>query len=483
MTLPRVQSKASLAASAATQAVPGEPGATPKVHVVTFGCQMNKYDSLLVEGRFQRHGYQIVGEAEDADVLLFNTCSVREHAEERVFSWIGELKRRKAERPELVIGVLGCMAQRVGEEIFRRAGHVDLVVGTRAFHNLPSMVADVRRRRADGYDRKKSRVVALSLGEEPDDDRAGEPYTGGRLGYLAVMRGCDLNCTFCVVPKTRGRVLSRPLDELEREARWMVAQGAQVITLLGQTINSYGEDLPAPGPHEPKRLGRQGRPSLADVLYRLQAIDGLVRIRMITAHAAYVTKELARAIADCAKVDRFFPLPVQSGSDRILRAMRRGYTTELYRERLALLRDAVPDIELGTDWIVGFPGETDEDFDASERFLEAQGYVQNYVFKYSPRPDTQAGENLVDDVSEDVKSARNQRLLRAAERTQLLKLQGWIGKRVQAFVEEKNERGLLVARSFHNLPISFAGEDSLVGTTVELEPTDATSFGLFAKRC
>ncbi|MCC6406651.1 MAG: tRNA (N6-isopentenyl adenosine(37)-C2)-methylthiotransferase MiaB [Planctomycetes bacterium] len=474
MSLPRVQSRSGTNADVDATA--------PKVHVVTFGCQMNKYDSLLVEGRFQRHGYRIVGEADEADVLLFNTCSVRDHAEERVFSWIGELKRRKETRPELVIGVLGCMAQRVGEEIFRRAGHVDLVVGTRAFHNLPDMVAELRQRRANGLAPKKARVIALSLGEQPDDDREGEPYTGGRLGYLAVMRGCDLNCTFCVVPKTRGRVLSRPLDELEAEARWMVAQGAQVITLLGQTINSYGEDLAAPGPNEPKHLGRQGRPSLADVLYRLQQLDGLVRIRMITGHAAYVTPALARAIAECPKVDRFFPLPVQSGSDRILRAMKRGYTTELYRDRLSLLRDAVPDIELGTDWIVGFPGETDEDFEASERWLAEQAYVQNYVFKYSPRPDTHAGEALVDDVPEATKTERNQRLLRTAERTQLLRLQGWIGKRVQAFVEGKNERGLLVARSFHNLPISFAGEDASIGTVLELEPTDATSFGLFAKR-
>lgn len=472
MSLTRVQSK------------PGQvvDADAPKVHVVTFGCQMNKYDSLLVEGRFQRHGYRVVGEAEDADVVLFNTCSVREHAEERVFSWIGELKRRKEARPDLVIGVLGCMAQRVGEEIFRRAGHVDLVVGTRAFHNLPAMVADVREKRTAGGPAKRARVVALSLADEPDGDRAGEPYTGGRLGYLAVMRGCDLNCTFCVVPKTRGRVLSRGLDELEAEARWMVAQGAQVITLLGQTINSYGEDLDAPAAGERRSLGRQGRPSLADVLYRLQTIDGLVRIRMITAHAAYVTPALARAMAECSKVDRFLPLPVQSGSDRVLKAMRRGYTVELYRERLAILRDALPDIELGADWIVGFPGETDADFDASEGFLAEQGYVQNYVFKYSPRPDTHAGEKLVDDVAEDVKAERNQRLLRAAERTQLLRLQAWIGKRVPAFVEGKNERGLLVARSFHNLPISFAGEDAAIGSVVELEPTDATSFGLFAKR-
>ncbi len=474
MSLPRVQSKSIESADAAAS------GAAPKVHVVTFGCQMNKYDSLLVEGRFQKHGYSIVANADDADVLLFNTCSVRDHAEERVYSWVGELKQKKLERPDLVVGVIGCMAQRVGEEIFARAGHVDLVVGTRAFQHLPEMVAELREKRAEPERKKRARLTALSLDDQPDNEREGEIYTGGRVGFLAVMRGCDLNCTFCVVPKTRGRVLSRPIDELEAEARWMVANGAQVITLLGQTINSYGEELDAPGPNDAKHLGRQGRPSLADVLYRLQSIDGLVRIRMITAHAAYVTPALAKAIGECSKVDRFLPLPAQSGSDRILRAMKRGYTTELYRERVAVLREHVPDIELGSDWIVGFPTETDAEVEASENFLAEIGFAQNYVFKYSPRPDT-AALKFEDDVDETAKAARNQRLLRAGERSQLLRLQAHIGRRVHAFVEEKSARGRLVARTFHNLSIAFDGDDALVGTTVELEPTDATAFGLFGK--
>lgn len=469
MSIPRVRSKPSQ--------ISGET--EPTVHVVTFGCQMNKYDSELVEGRFRRRGYRVVGEGEPADVLLFNTCSVRDHAEERVYSWVGELKRKKASNPDLVIGVLGCMAQRVGEEIFRRAGHVDLVVGTRAFHQLPEMVAELRSARAGAVGADRPRRIDLALDASPDAARDGETFGGGLHAYLAVMRGCDLNCTFCVVPRTRGRVLSRPIDELVAEARWLVAQGARVITLLGQTINSYGEDLAPPEPHQPKGLGRQGRASLADVLYRLQSVEGLERIRLITAHAAYVTPALARALRECDKCDRFLPLPAQSGSDRLLKAMKRGYTTELYRDRVALLRAELPDIELASDWIVGFPGETDLDFAQSESFLAEQGFVQNYVFKYSPRPDTHAGEVLADDVAESVKSERNQRLLRAAERTQLDRLQRNVGRRARAFVEQRGERGLLRARTIHNLPIAFEGGDELIGRSVDLDVQNATPFGLF----
>jgi tRNA-2-methylthio-N6-dimethylallyladenosine synthase len=254
-----------------------------------------------------------------------------------------------------------------------------------------------------------------------------------------VMRGCDLNCTFCIVPTVRGRVLSRPLDDLVAEARWMVDQGARVVTLLGQTVNSYGEDLPAPGPGEPTRRGRQGRPGLADVLYGLQAIDGLERIRMITLHPAYVTEAFARAIAECDKVERFLPLPAQSGSDEVLRAMKRGYTTDLYRRRADLLREHVPDIELGSDWIVGFPGEGGAEFEASERFLAEQGFVVNYVFQYDPRPQTKAAD-LVDDVPRTVKKERNNRLLRAGERAALERMKRQLGRTLHVLAESESER-------------------------------------------
>ena len=484
MTQPRVRTKPTPSPTA-VQAPAGAGGEAPKpgVHVVTFGCQMNKYDSLLVEGRFVANGYRLVEESRDADVLLFNTCSVRDHAEERVYSWLGELKRAKETRPGLVIGVLGCMAQRVEDDLFARAGHVDVVCGTREIHRLPELVDEVRARRDEGVTRAASaRLLATDMGSEVRVDRDDETYEGGLAGYLAVMRGCDLNCTFCIVPTVRGRVQSRPIEELVHEARWMVAGGAKVITLLGQTVDAYGEDLPKPGPGDARGTGRQGRPSLADLLRALQEVEGLVRIRLITLHPAYVTPALAQAIRDCDKVDRFLPLPAQSGSDDVLRRMKRGYTTDLYRRRIDILRAEVPDIELGSDWIVGFPGETEEDFAKTEAFVDEIGFLVNYVFKYDPRPGT-AAFALQDDVTTAQKKERNARLLAAGERTALARMRSWIGRKVEVFLEEPSPRrsGMLKGRTFHNLPISvpYDGpvEDAL-GTVVRARVADATAYGL-----
>lgn len=447
--------------------------------MVTFGCQMNKYDSLMVEGRFRDAGFSITESQEDADVILFNTCSVRDHAEERTLSWLGELKRAKETRPELVIGVMGCMAQRREDDVFRRAGHVDIVCGTRRFPHLPAMVNEVRERRAEGLNPRSSRLLDVETIGDWTLDRSDETYTGGLVGHLAVMRGCDLSCTYCIVPTTRGRVQSRPMDELVAEARWMVAGGAKVICLLGQTVNSYGEDLEAPAADEPQHRGRKGRPSLADLLYEMQGIEGLERIRLITLHPSYVTPSFAQAIADNDKVDRFLPLPAQAGSDDVLRRMKRGYTTDLYRKRAQILRDAVPDIELGSDWIVGFPGETDEDFEASLAFLAEIGFSQNYIFKYDPRPGTvaEAGE---DDIPTEVKKERNQRLLAAAKDAGLRRHERMLGKRVRVFVEKQSDRDpeLLVGRTEHYMPISFEGPASLIGTTVEVDVQQASPFNL-----
>ena len=469
MTLPRVQTRA--------EPESGTASAAPSVHVVTFGCQMNKYDSLLVEGRFRSRGYRLTEEIGAADVILFNTCAVREHAEERVFSWLGELKAAKARRPELVVGVLGCMAQRVEGEVFRRAAHVDLVCGTRQIQRLPELVDEVRARRAQGLPQREQRLLEVGMDGDVAVERAGEDYAGGRAGYLTVMRGCDLNCSFCIVPRVRGRVRSRPIDELVREARWMVAGGARVITLLGQTVNAYGEDLPVPGPAERRGLGRGGRSGLADLLADLQPLEGLERIRLITLHPSYVTRALARAIAECPKVDRFLPLPAQSGSDAVLRRMRRGYTCDLYRERVALLKEQVPDIELGSDWIVGFPGESEPDFEATLAFLREIETVQNYVFQYSPRPETRA-HALHDDVPDVVKRARNQALLRASEEVALARHQGRIGRVLDVFVEEALADGEHVrGRCRHNLSVSFAGPADLVGRSARVRIEGTSPFG------
>jgi tRNA-2-methylthio-N6-dimethylallyladenosine synthase len=454
----------------------------PKVHVVTFGCQMNKYDSGLAEGRFRSQGYVTTSAMDDADVILFNTCSVREHAEERTYSWLGEIKRAKERRPDLVIGVMGCMAQRVEAEIFRRAGHVDLVVGTREFQRLPELVSEVRERRAhpDRFAPAERRILATDTETLVEVDRSREEYTGGRHAYLAIMRGCDLSCTYCIVPATRGRVRSRSIDELLDEARWMIDRGAQVITLLGQTVNSYGEDFTPPAPGEPRHRGRQGRPALADLLYAMQEIEGLSRIRLITLHPAYLTRALAEALRDCDKVDRFLPLPVQSGSDRVLKAMKRGYNVDLYRRRIDLLREVVPDVELGSDWIVGFPGESDAEFELSEVFLEELGFVVNYVFKYDPRPTTVSAEELVDDVPLEVKKERNRRLLDLSARVGLRRMSSYIGRDVEVFVESTSDRhpGFLSGRSEHGLPVTFAGEEELLGMMARIRVSEATAYGM-----
>lgn len=481
MSITRFQSKDSAREAAAEKR--GAAGAR-RVHVVTFGCQMNKYDSLLVEGRFKARGFETTSELGEADVVLFNTCSVREHSEERTFSWLGELKRVKEERPDLVIGVMGCMAQRVEEEVFKRAAHVDIVVGTRRFQHLPELVEELLARRAepDRWNARDMKLLDTEMASEVDVERGGEQYTGGLHGYLAVMRGCDLNCTYCIVPTTRGRVQSRSIDDLEREARWMVDQGARVITLLGQTVNSYGEDFPPPGEGDTQYRGRQGRPSLADLLYRLQEIEGLARLRLVTLHPAYVTREMCEAIRDCSKVDRFLPLPAQAGSDRILKLMKRGYTTDLYRKRVAMLREIVPDVELGSDWIVGFPSETDEEFEASEALLEEMGFVQNYVFKYDPRPTTNSAEKLEDDIATAEKKRRNNRLLQCAERVAAKRLEKYVGAQVDVFVEAVSERHphLVQGRSAHNLPVHFPGDASLVGESVRVEVVQSSAFGLGA---
>ncbi len=469
--------------SNAAPALSGAPDA-PRLHVVTFGCQMNKYDSELVEGCFQRAGYAISASIDEADVVLFNTCSVREHAEERTWSWVGELAGAKQRRPELVIGVMGCMAQRVEEEVFRRAGHVDLVVGTRHFQHLPGMVEELQQRRRE-RERGDPPAHLLATGVEGEViiDRRGEVWRGGRHAFLAVMRGCDLSCSYCVVPATRGRVRSRPVDELVGEARWYVDQGVQVLTLLGQTVNSYGEDFDPPGPAGPQRRGRRGRVGLADLLEELEALDGLERIRLVTSHPSYVTRELALALRDCRKVDRLLPLPVQSGSDEVLKRMQRGYTLDLYRRRADLLREHVPGIELGSDWIVGFCGESEADFARSERFLEEQGFLVNYAFKYDPRPGTRA-HGFDDDVPEEQKRERHRRLLAVAERVQRRRLAERVGSRVRAFVEGRSERagGTLQGRTEHGIPIQFAGPQELVGRYAEVAVEEASSFGLLGSR-
>jgi len=389
-------------------------------HLRVFGCQMNAYDAELIRAAFRRRGWQEATGPEEASLLLFHTCSVRQHAEDRVHSLLGALKRRKEREPDLVIGVVGCMAEREGRELFAREPHVDLVCGTRHFPALPSLVDRV----LGGEERVLELGPAPAPVDAPVRDLAGR--LAGHSAQVAVMRGCDLNCSFCIVPAVRGRVASRPPAEILEECRRLVDAGVTEISLLGQTIDAYGVDLPGPG----------RKPRLAELVDALAELPGLRRLRLITLHPAYVTGELAGALARSPQFLRLLPLPLQSGSDRVLRAMRRGYTVDLYRRRVELLRERMPDLELVSDWIVGFPGESDADFAASEAALAEFGFLQSYVFQYSPRPGTVAA-GLPDDVPPAVKGARNRRLLdfqhvQARERTAAM-----VGGRSRLYLEEE----------------------------------------------
>lgn len=317
------------------------------------------------------------------------------------------------------------------------------------------------------------------MAEETSVDVAERPATPAgrqRHAYVAVMRGCDLNCTYCVVPKTRGRVASRPAEDLLREVRSLVEQGVREVTLLGQTVNSYGYDLP----------GRALK--LAGLIDRLAEIDALERIHLVTSHPAYVTPDLIRVFAEQPKLSRYFPLPVQSGSDAVLKRMKRGYTSGGYRERVAALRAAAPDLELCSDWIVGFPGETDADFEQSEQLLREIGFLHSYVFKYSPRPDT-AAFAVADDVPEEVKKERNQRLLHLQEESATARYARFAGGVVSARVSEQSERFptrlMAQTRSGHQVFLEEpdAGQRAaLLGAEVRVRVARFTPFGLYGER-
>lgn len=376
------------------QSAPQAGTDTRSFHLRVFGCQMNFYDAELIRAAFMRRGYAEEEDPRQANVVLFHTCSVREHAEERVHSLLGDLKKHKRAHPEVVVGVIGCMAEREGRELFEREPHVDIVCGTRHFPSLPSQVDRV----LGGEERVLELGTAPQKVDAPVRDMLGAPV--GHSAQVAVMRGCDLNCTFCIVPSTRGRVESRPVAEIVTECRTLVDQGITEISLLGQTIDAYGADL---GP-------RGTRPKLGRLLDELAEVQSLQRVRLITLHPSYCDRDLADAMARSPQFMRFLPLPLQSGSDRVLKRMKRGYTTDLYRRRIDLLRDRMPDLELISDWIVGFPGESDEDFSMSEKAMQEFGFLQSYVFQYSPRPGTTAFA-YPDDVSKEVKGRRNRRLL------------------------------------------------------------------------
>jgi tRNA-2-methylthio-N6-dimethylallyladenosine synthase len=404
-------------------------GEQRKLYIKTYGCQMNVYDSERMAEALAGQGYVATDTPDDADMILLNTCHIREKAAEKVYSELGRLKPLKALNPDLKIGVAGCVAQAEGEEIMRRQPAVDLVVGPQSYHRLPELEA--RARAGD-------RALDTDFPEEDKFTRlAGRPKAPrGPSAFLTVQEGCDKFCSFCVVPYTRGAEVSRPVAQVLREAEDLVDRGVREITLLGQNVNAYHGD-------------HDGKPSsLARLIRRLAGIDGLARIRYTTSHPNDMDDDLIAAHGDCDRLMPYLHLPVQSGSDRILKAMNRKHTAESYLRLIDRIRAARPDLLLSGDFIVGFPGETEADFRATLDLVEAVGYGQAYSFKYSTRPGTPAAER--DQLPEEVKSDRLARLQALLERQQKAAQAAMVGREVGVLFERPGRMpGQMTGKSDH----------------------------------
>jgi len=429
-----------------------------KLHLITYGCQMNEYDSERVAGLLREHRYELTDSEADADLILVNTCAIREKAEDKVFSKLGELGKLKSKRPNLTVGVMGCMAQLHKAEIQRRAPQVDLVFGSPAIARVADLVERARRERRP----------VLETGEGPLVKITAKPASAARLkAYVTVMEGCEKHCTFCVVPTTRGRERSHSIASIVDEISGLVADGCREVTLLGQTVNAYGRDLTP-------------RTDLAALFEAVNGVDGLARIRFTTSNPYNLTPRLIAAVRDVPKVCEWFHLPLQSGSDRILGAMNRGYTRARYLELIDALRDAVPDISLSTDLIVGFPGETEDDFAATLEMVERVGYDNVFVFRYSPRPGTPAA-TMPDQVAAPVKAERNARLLEVTTRVGHARARRRLEETVEVLVDgaARKNAGELSGRTRCNRIVNFDGQGrAVVGDLVHVRVTEVLPHSL-----
>jgi tRNA-2-methylthio-N6-dimethylallyladenosine synthase len=431
-----------------------------KLHVITYGCQMNEYDSERVAGLLREHRYELTDSESDADLILVNTCAIREKAEEKVFSKLGELRALKARKPGLLLGVMGCMAQLQQATVQQRAPHVDMVFGSAAVARVPELIERVR----------TERHPVLETGEAPLVKITARPPSAERVrAYVTVMEGCEKHCTFCVVPRTRGRERSHPPETIVAEVRGLAADGCREVTLLGQTVNAYGRDLTPPT-------------DLPELLRRVNDVDGLARIRFTTSNPYNLTPRMITAMRDVDKVCEWFHLPLQSGSDRVLERMNRGYTRARYLELIDALRDAVPEIALSTDLIVGFPGETEEDFEATLDMVERVGYDNVFAFRYSRRPGTPAAV-MPNQVPDAAKADRNRRLLEVVQRVGGARAARLAGQVVEVLVDGAARRnaGELSGRTRCNRVVNFDGLGRVrVGDVVHARVTEVLPHSLRA---
>jgi tRNA-2-methylthio-N6-dimethylallyladenosine synthase len=426
--------------------------------IETFGCQMNVNDSEKVAGLLEAEGYEAAPSRDAADVVFINTCAVREKAADKLYHALGRLKRAKRERPGLVIGVGGCVAQLEGTAVIDRAPQVDVLVGT---HNLSSVPELVRRARAG-----EGRGVDLDRKADSFDVPDSAVAHSSRVrAYVTAIEGCNHVCSFCVVPRTRGAEVCRDPAGIVEEVRSLVARGYPEVMLLGQTVNAYRHD----------------GLDFAGLLARVDAIEGLQRLRFTTSHPEHVDAGMARALRDLPRVCPYLHLPVQSGSDRILAAMRRGYTRGQYLETAALLREHVPALALTTDVIVGYPGETEREFEETVSLVEEVAFDGVFVFMYSPRPGT-AAVRLEDDVPGEVKLRRLQVINSMQQRAQERQNRSRVGRREQVLVDTVTQEGRVAGRTRDFRIVHLDGDEGLLGQTLEVEITASGPNSLVGKR-
>jgi tRNA-2-methylthio-N6-dimethylallyladenosine synthase len=421
-------------------------------HLTTFGCQMNEHDSERIKGMLDSLGYGEAPDQDGADLILFNTCSIRETADSRFVAHLGHAKRLKREDPERVIGVGGCWAQSVKDEVFAQFPFVDVAFGPGQVHRLAEFLTSDSLT-AQGFFEFEGFTGHLPAKRARDFQ-----------GWVQISVGCNSACSYCIVPSTRGREVSRPWAELAAEVRGLAADGVSEITLLGQNVNSYGRDLPG-----------DRRITFAQLLAELDGIDGIDRIRYTSPHPKDMREDVIRAHADLESLCEHIHLPLQSGSSQILKAMRRTYTRERYLDRVALIREHVPDCALTTDIIVGFPGETEADFAQTLEVCEQVGYDGAFTFIYSPRRETEAAE-MAGQVPHEVKVARMERLLEVVQRRARERAQRFVGRTLEVLVEgpSRTDPTRLRGRSRHNKVVNFEGLGA-AGDVVEVTVTGATS--------
>jgi tRNA-2-methylthio-N6-dimethylallyladenosine synthase len=451
-----------------------------KVHIKTFGCQMNKLDTNLVVNSFIQAGFELTDQPTEADVVLINTCSVRNHAEERVLSLLGHLKHIKKTNPHLVVAVFGCMAQRLKEDLLNHSA-VNIVCGPLQIPELVSLVNKTIEQNTK-LTAVSSDIRHSSPQQQSDQldefellyDKAEDNLPA--QAYVRVMRGCDKFCSYCVVPYVRGPEASRPSEKIITQIKKLADAGIKQITLLGQTVNSYCYN----------------GSSFADLLYEVSRIDGIEWIKFVTCYPKNFDERIFRAMVDLPKICRYLHIPAQSGSDKILKAMNRGYTCAQYLEIIDKAREIVPDIAVAGDFIVGFPGETDEDFQKSIELVEKAQYKNCYIFKYSPRPGTRADDKLADNVPMEVKKQRNIELLAVQGRISENLNKSFIGRTVKVLVEgaskkshldKADKQGVpqLIGRTAGDFIAVFDGPENLAGQFVDIIITRTSALTLFGK--